>query len=188
MRALLTLILINLPLALWATPKKLELKGQIKFISDAPVERIVGTAEGFGQLSLDFEDLSGIKGEIEVPVKSMKTGNAMRDAHLYSATWLDAEGFPKISFSFGSVKVLSIEEKGAIKLAKLEAAGRFKLHGVEIPLTAPVQLKWKEEKVKASFSFQIKLADYQIKGKSGIVGSKVGELIDISGSLKGRAK
>lgn len=184
----LTLLSLLLATSAWAAPSTLDLKGQVKFISDAPGERIVGTAEGAGALTLDPADPKSLKGALTVPVAGMKTGNDIRDEHLRSATWLDAAQHPEISFTLESVEVVEQKEKGAIKLAKLKVKGKFKLHGVETPLDAPATLKSKGDKFKLSTEFQIKLADYSIKGKSGVVGDKVGETIDISATFKGELR
>ena len=43
-------------------------------------------------------------------------------------------------------------------------------------------------KSKITTKFAIKLADYKVEGKAGLVGSKVGESIDCEATLVGKAK
>lgn len=171
-----------------AAPKTLEVKGNANWISEAPVEKIVGTASGAGNLSVDFGDLSTLKGSITMPVASMKSGNTQRDDHLKGAEWLDAAQFPEIKFEVTSVKVTAPPSGDDIKEATVDVTGKFTLHGVTTDLTAPATLKWKGDKVKIETAFVVKLADYNVSGKQGVVGDKVGETIDVKVSLKGIAK
>lgn len=178
--------LLALPAIAFAGPT--ELKGQMKFVSEAPVEKIVGTADGKASLNLDLNDLTKITGKITVPVASMKTGNDIRDSHLQGEEWLDVKKFPEIVFEVTSVTAKPTETKGEVKSAEVEVTGKFTLHGVTTDLKAPATIKWKGDKVKISTNFTIKLADYKVKGKEGIVGSKVGETIACEATLKGVAK
>lgn len=172
----------------FAAPSTLKVKGQANWISDAPVERIVGTAAGTGELSVDLADLTTLKGTITMPVDSMKSGNDTRDEHLKGTDWLDAKQFPDITFEVTAVKVVEAPKGDAVKEAKVEVSGKFTLHGVATDLTAPATLKWKGDKVKIDTAFVVKLADYKVAGKDGVVGDKVGETIDVKVSLKGLAK
>lgn len=185
MRTLL-LALLALPALAQAAPT--ELKGQMKFVSDAPVEKIVGTADGKATLDINLQDLTKITGKIAVSVASMKTGNDMRDDHLRSAEWLDAAKHPEMSFDVVSVTAKPTQTKGEVKSAELEVTGKFTLHGVTTDLKAPATIKWKGDKVKISTKFTIKLAEYKVKGKEGIVGQKVGETIACEATLKGAVK
>ncbi len=172
-----------------AATKAVELGGQMKFLSDAPVEKIFGTVDGVsGKLATDAADLAKTTGKFTVPVASMKTGNDKRDEHLRNDAWLDAAKFPEITFDVKSVKVLEDDKATPVRTAKLEATGDLTVHGVTVPLTAPVEIKWKDDKVKASTKFTVKLADHKITGANGVIGKKVGETIQIEGTLQGTAR
>ena len=69
-------------------------KGKFKFTSKAPKEDIFGTATGQATLSGDIADITTVKGSITVPVKTMETGNTVRDDHLRGPDWLDERAFP----------------------------------------------------------------------------------------------
>jgi len=170
-----------------AAPGGLDVSGTINWISDAPVEKIIGTADGKASLTVDFADLSTLKGTFTVAVKSMKTGNEKRDSHLMGTTWLDAEAHPEITFVIKSIKVGEAPTGDAVKTATVEATGDFTCHGKTKAITAPVTLKWKGKKVKISTVFEVSLDDYGIEGKSGIVGNKVGKTIAVNATFKGKA-
>lgn len=163
---------------------------QIEWVSEAPMEKIKGTADTVtGSLTIDPAKLEGIKGKISFPVASMKSGNATRDRHLAGKDWLDAEAFPNVSFDIAKVSVAGVEGDKA----QLRAEGTMEMHGVKVRMTIPVTLTWKAASaqtakvpgdwVKIDTKFNVKLADFKVAGKSGVVGSKVGETIAISTAL-----
>lgn len=165
-------------------------KGKFKFTSKAPKEDIFGTATGQATLSGDIADITTVKGSITVPVKTMETGNTVRDDHLRSPDWLDEKSFPNIVFDVESVALNgAVSEEKGMKAAKVKVTGKFTLHGVTTPLTSDATIKWKDDgKAKITTSFTIALADYKVKGKAGIVGSKVGTTIACEATLVGSLK
>jgi hypothetical protein len=70
-----------------AAPKTIDLKGQTNWISEAPVEKIVGTADGSGTLTGDLDDLSTLRGTIKFPVASMKSGNFVSASEIAQQRW-----------------------------------------------------------------------------------------------------
>jgi len=174
--------------AVCAAPQGAELKGQATFISDAPVEKIEGTGDATGTFSVDFADLSTLKADLKVPVASMKTGNTTRDDHMRGAEWLEADKCADISFSVKSTKSIKSETQGEVTEHQVEVTGDFTVYCVSKPLTVPATIKVKGDKMKISTKFELSLADFDIKGKAGVVGEKVGKTIAISTSLNGVLK
>jgi len=168
-------------------------KNQFTWTSDAPLERIRGTAEGVaGSLTVDPKNLSTIKGTISAQVTTMKTGNTTRDGHLRSAGWLDADNYPAISFTVTSVRDLKVD--GAT--ATGTAVGNFSMHGVTKSISVPFTLKYLDESARTrerapgdlvmiDAEFTISLKDFGVTGAKGMVGSKVGEQISIKAQLFG---
>jgi len=168
---------------------------QFEWLSEAPMETIKGTAPGVqGTFRTNLARLSETTGEVQVPVATMKTGNPIRDGHVRSKDWLDADAHPNITFKIEQVEKVVVT---GIK-ATLTVAGAFTLHGVTKRMTVPVALTWMAagEKTKSvpgdwlkfELKFAVKLADYAVAGKRGIVGKKVGESIQIEGVLYGHTK
>jgi polyisoprenoid-binding protein YceI len=189
MKNILSFILVPMmATSLLAAPNTADIKGQANFVSEAPVEKIEGTGDAMGTLSLDLADISTIKGNIKVPVASMKTGNDTRDDHMRAAEWLDAAACPDIAFEVKSAKVVSSETKGEVTEHTLEVSGAFSVHCKTKDTTVKASLKVKGDKVKISSSFDIALADFEVKGKAGVVGEKVGKSIAIQVSLNGALK
>jgi len=170
-------------------------QNHIKFVSDAPMERINGTASGItGQFKMDPANLESTTGTFTVDVRSMKTAISKRDEHMYSAMWLDAGKYPTISFDVKGLKDLKVESHEGHRVAKGTAYGTFNCHGVSKPLSASVTITYQPEsaatKKRASgdlmmidATFSVALADHGITGKGDIIGSKVGETIEIEAIL-----
>jgi len=170
-------------------------KNALTFDSDAPLEKIHGTADGItGTFRLDPTNLELTKGEIIVPVRSMKTAITKRDEHMYGAKWLDADKYPNITFVFKSLKDVKATLKDGRYVASGKAVGTFMCHGVSKPLIADVTITYvpqnDETKKRASGNFvmvtadfSVALADYNITGTGDIVGTKVGKEIKIQANL-----
>lgn len=168
-------------------------KNQFTWVSDAPLEKINGTAEGIsGTLTLDPKNVAGIRGTISAQVATMKTGNGTRDGHLRSDQWLDAAKYPTISFTVTSVKDVSITGASATGTA----IGNFTMHGITKSVAVPFTLKYIEESAKTrerapgdlvmlTAQFSISLKDFNVAGSRGTIGSKVGETIVVKAQLFG---
>ncbi len=168
-------------------------KNQFTWLSDAPLETIKGTCEGItGRLTLDPKNIGATRGTVSAQVATMKSGNATRDGHIKDAQWLDAGGSPTISFSITSVGNVKINGNSATAVA----TGRFTMHGVTRNIAVPFKLTYVVESsatqkrapgdlVMMTAEFDLKLADFNIAGAKGYIGSKVGATIKITAQLYG---
>ena len=169
-----------------AFAESLDMKAKAKWVSEAPVEKIVGSAAGQAKLTMNGDDLNSIRGTITFKVDTMRSGNTTRDEHLRSAKWLDAENHNEITFTVENVKVNGEKNKQVMT----EVIGKMSIHGITQPMTANAKIKVikKEDgrkKMRIKTHFVIELGKYEIKGKKGIVGKKVGEKIDVNATLIG---
>jgi len=168
-------------------------KNQFIWISTAPLESIKGSAETVtGSLLIDPANLAAMKGTVTALTKSMKTGNATRDNHLWSAEWMNVAKYPTITFKITSVTNLKITGNTATGYAN----GDFTMHGVTKQVLVPFGMSYIVANAKTrerasgdlvSFNakFTIALKDYGVAGTEGVVGSKVGETVDITAQLFG---
>ena len=171
-------------------------KNQFTWNSDAPLEKIKGSAEGVsGSFTLDPQNVASIRGTITAKVATMKTGNATRDGHLKGADWLDAKKFPTISFTIASVSNVSVSGNKATGTA----TGTFKMRGVSKQIAIPFTITYLDasaatkkrapgDLVLITADFTISLKDFKVAGAKGMVGSKVGETIRVHAQLFGSAK
>jgi len=168
-------------------------KNQFEWISEAPLEKINGTAEGIeGAITFDPKKPNTIKATISAQVSTMRTGNDMRDGHVKSATWLDAEKYPKIIFTATSIK--NVKANGNTLTA--DVIGDFSMHGITKKLTVPMSLHYMDASPKTSerapgdlvminSTFTVSLKDFKVEGSKGTIGNKVGETITINAKLFG---
>ena len=135
-------------------------------------------------------DATGGRVKLAVPVGSLRTGIAMRDEHLRSPMWLDAERYPTITFA--STKA----EKAGDRRWKV--TGDFTMHGVTKALVIEVQATpiAREVIAKAGFtqggkgglsvraSFALKLSDFGVKVPDAAAG-KVSDALAVSVDMLG---
>lgn len=147
----------------------------VTFESHADVETILGnTHTARGKMSVDLDKGTGTV-YISVPVATMRTGVDVRDEHLRSKNWLDAEAFPNISFEGKRSK--PAEGKKDV----VEVTGTFIMHGRKKEMTLPVEWKkiprdasqaagfGKGAWVRFRTEFEVKLSDFDVKVPDGIV-------------------
>lgn len=146
---------------------------RVQFISDAPLETITGINNHVtGSIEVDPNDLSSVRGTVNVRVASMRTGIDLRDEHLRSANWLDAEAHPNATFEITRIEGARRLEPNASTRVRLH--GRFSIHGVtrEIVANAQVRLipvtdQMREnhvsgDTIRAQASFTVRLTDYNV--------------------------
>jgi len=167
-------------------------RNQAMFFSSTPLEDVTGLSNDVkGTITFDVGDVSTLKGSISISTASIKTGIELRDGHLQSANWLDAESYPEITFVIKNVSnVKSLEDN------KLEAkvVGDFTTHGVTKEVIAVVTMTFLDESeqtkqklpgdllgVEAKFS--IVLSDYEVENM--VLGQKVSDSIDITITMVG---
>lgn len=158
-------------------------KTQFKFLSDAPMEKVPGTADGVtGEITVaDAANPASTQGKITVPVARMKTGNDMRDKHLAGAEWLNASANPTISFEISKFELGKVEGNRASG----KASGRFTLNGKAVDKTVPVDVAYAADKnaLKVTTKFKVSLKDHGVKGKGDIIGTKVSAEVDVDCTL-----
>jgi polyisoprenoid-binding protein YceI len=167
-------------------------RNQAAFFSKTPLEDITGiTNDVKGSVAFNVSDLKTLKGKVSVSAASIKTGIDMRDGHLRSANWLNAESYPEISFEI--IKLNDIKSVADNKIT-VKAAGNFTLHGVTKEVIAEATLTYLDENEQTKMrtpgdllgvqaKFKVKLSDYGINNK--LIGQKVAEDIEINANIVG---
>lgn len=170
-------------------------RNQASFFSTTPLEDIRGLSNDVkGTVTFNVNDIKSLKGMISVSTASIKTGIDLRDEHLRSADWLDADKYPEITFTIKSVKEVKQITDNQLQI---KVVGDFTLKGITKEITADATLTYLDESeqtkmrapgdllgVKATFN--VKLSDFGVKNK--IVGQKVAENIEVSVNMVGSNK
>ncbi len=171
-------------------------RNQATFFSTTMLEDISGmSTDVIGNVTFDVEDIeSTLEGEIIISTASLKSGIDLRDEHIRSADWLDAEQFPEITFKITDVKNLN-EVKENMLTARV--TGEFTCHGVtkevnsDVTLTYLVENEMTKMKMPGDLlgvraKFNIKLSDFGVQHMA--LGKKVADDIEIKVNIVGSNK
>jgi len=171
-------------------------RNQATFFSTTPLEDITGmSTDVWGTVSFDIEDVENtLKGEILISTASLKSGIDLRDEHISSADWLDAEKFPTISFKIKEVTEIEKIEDNKLKAKVL---GEFTVHGVTKEVESDVTLVYLEENEMTKMKMpgdllgvrakiNINLSDYGVQHM--VLGQKVSDEIEINVNIIGSNK
>ena len=174
----------------WADSK--DGRNQAAFISDAPLEKINGLASGINAtVMINPNDITQKPmGKVIVPIGNIKTGIDLRDEHLRSEMWLNAEKYPNAEFQLMGIKNPSSKSLNDGQKVNATLLGKFTVHGktrdVEVPATLTYFKESEKTKARvpgnlliASANFNIKLADYGVMIPDMVVG-KVNDEVQIN--------
>jgi polyisoprenoid-binding protein YceI len=167
-------------------------RNQATFFSETPLEDINGLSNDVkGSVTFDVEDVTTLSGEISISTASIKTGIELRDEHLRSADWLDADNYPEITFTIKSVgNVISLESN---KLTA-KVTGSFTVHGISKEVIVDVTMTYLDESEQTKkraegdllgvrATFHITLSDYDVEHM--VLGERVSDNIEVGVNLVG---
>lgn len=169
---------------------------EIKFLLDAPIETIKGTAHDIkGTLTINPQHIEIMRGTITVGTGSLKTGVSLRDNHMLNADWLDAAQYPTITCTIEKcidILVKQLDAASGYALIEGKAVGSFTLHGVTKPIVASFSMTYNKnlapsgESVSVRTQFSLPWKDYGIKGRKGLANMTVGETAIVTATLSGQ--
>ncbi len=116
---------------------------KLTFFSTTPLEDITGVSNAVkGKVTFNVADIKTLKGSISIPVSSLKTGIELRDEHMKSKNWMDAENYPDITFLIKNVSDVKIEADNKLQT---KVTGDFTAHGVTKEIVVPISLTYLDE-------------------------------------------
>lgn len=174
-------------------------RNSVTFKSTAPLEDIVGTSNeitGYIQFNPSHPENGG-HGEFTVPVASLNTGIPLRDEHLRSADWLNAGAYPDIKLTVKNIKnIKEVKSSGDAQTYDITFMGNLSFNGKTRYTEVKGRMTYLQESeatkqrmpgdlVAVRAELNIPLAEFDVIGPEGmgIIGSKVGETIDVEISL-----
>ncbi len=123
-------------------------------------------------------DLAGVRGWVEAPVHTLKTGNGKRDRDLNKS--MESDKYPTLRFELTGVT----RRDGPSDSIGVVLRGRLQIHGVsrEVELPGSVQFTGTDARVRTDFPLNLK--DYRIGGLSKLLGMlKMYEDIEVHADL-----
>ena len=139
-------------------------QGVLGFDGRATMGDFTGTTSTMSGQMTGGSDLSLVRGWVEAPVNTLKTGNGRRDRDLNKS--MESDKFPTMRFDLRQVTPgVSRGDTTAVTLG-----GSFMIHGVTREVTMPATVISQGGSIRLRSSFPMNLNDYQIGGLSKMLG------------------
>ncbi len=132
-------------------------EGKISFFSDAPMEKI----EAHNTKATSVWDTESGKMEFAVLIKAFQFEKALMQEH-FNENYMESDKYPKATFKgeIADTKKVNLSKDGEYPVT---VKGQMEIHGVTKELQAPGKIIVKGGAVKATSSFEVAVADYNIQ-------------------------
>ena len=152
--------------------------GTLSFDGHATAGDFTGTTTTVAGQVVGAPDLTGVRGWVEAPVQTLKTGNGKRDRDLNKS--METDKYPKMRFDLSRVTRRGASEDSV----GVVLHGQLRIHGVtrEVELPGSIQLSGSQARLRTDFPLNLK--DYHIGGLSKLLGMlKMYEEIEVHADL-----
>lgn len=139
--------------------------GALSFDGRATLGDFTGTTTTVSGDLAGGTSLTEVRGWVEAPVATLKTGNGRRDKDLNKS--MESDTFPTIRFDLEQVRTQW--ERG--DSAAVGLTGKFTIHGVVQERTFDAIVLFEDDAVRLKASLPMNLKDYQIRGLSKFLGT-----------------
>ena len=148
--------------------------GTLSFEGHGTPGDFVGTTSDVTGEMTDADSLGGVRGWVEAPVKSLKTGNDRRDRDLNKS--MESDKYPNLRFTLTGVTVQSSFADSAV----VSLLGTMDIHGVSRDVSLPGTVLVSPGVVHLRSDFPLNLKDYRIGGLTKMLGMlRMDELIKV---------
>lgn len=138
--------------------------GELSFDGFATVGDFTGTTTTVRGEMTGGEGLEAVRGWVEAPVKSLKTGDRRRDRDLNKS--MESDKHPTMRFELTGVTPQRVHADTAV----VRLRGRLTLHGVTRDVVLPARVVPEGERLRLQSGFPLDLGDYEIGGLSKMMG------------------
>jgi polyisoprenoid-binding protein YceI len=138
--------------------------GTLSFDGRATLGDFTGTTTTITGELVGGAALSAVRGWVEAPVATLKTGNGKRDRDLNKS--MESDKYPTIRYELSGVTPNGVRGD----TTDVTLAGRFLIHGVTREVEFPAQVIWQGEHIRLQAKTPLNLKDYQIGGLSKMLG------------------
>ena len=139
-------------------------EGILSFDGRATAGNFTGATTTVSGKMTGGDGLSTVRGWVEAPVKSLKTGNNRRDRDLNKS--MESEKYPTIRFELTGV---TAPEPPSDSLP-VTLQGRFIIHGVTRETSVPAHVTFGPDGVRVRGTTPLNLKDYEIGGLTKMLG------------------
>lgn len=138
--------------------------GTLSFDGHATVGDFVGTTTAVTGRIAGAEEISGVRGWVEAPVRTLTTGDSKRDKDLNKS--MESDKYPNIRFELTGI----IPKRGASDDLTATLQGALTIHGVSRKVAIPARLQLNGSQARVRSDFPLNLKDYRIGGLSKMLG------------------
>ncbi len=139
--------------------------GTLSFDARATLGRFTGTTTRLSGQITGGPGLETIRGWVEAPVDSIRTGNGLRDRDMRRA--LDSGAHPLIRFDLAEVRPSPMQ--GQEMVATL--VGRFTIHGTSRDVSLPATLTWGPDGIRLRALVPMDVRDFGVTRLSKALGT-----------------
>jgi polyisoprenoid-binding protein YceI len=147
-----------------AVPDGRVVSGILSFDGHATAGDFTGTTRMVSGNLLGAPDITGVRGWVEAPVRTLKTGNGRRDRDLNSS--MESERFPVIRFDLARLTPTG----GTRDSLGVLLHGALLIHGVRRNVELPGTIEFDGSRARLRSDFRLNLKDYRIGGLSKLLG------------------
>lgn len=138
--------------------------GTLSFDGRATAGDFVGTTTTVSGQLTGAPDLTSVRGWVEAPVKTLKTGNGKRDKDLNKS--MESDKYPVLRFDLARISKTggTGDSLGAV------LHGTLVIHGVSRSVDLPGTIQFRGSTARVHSDFPLNLKDYRIGGLSKLLG------------------
>jgi polyisoprenoid-binding protein YceI len=145
-------------------PSGLLASGMLSFDGHATVGDFTGTTSTVTGQITGAPDISGVRGWVEAPVQTLKTGDSKRDKDLNKS--MESSKYPNLRFDLNRI----IAKGSAGDSIPVTLHGTLTIHGVTRRLELPGTIEFKGTNARVRSDFPLNLKEYGIGGLSKMLG------------------
>jgi polyisoprenoid-binding protein YceI len=138
--------------------------GTLSFDGRATAGDFVGTTTTVSGQLTGAPDLTSVRGWVEAPVKTLKTGNGKRDKDLNKS--MESDKYPVLRFDLARVS----RTGGTGDSLGVVLHGTLAIHGVSRAVDLPGTVRFSGATARVHTDFPLNLKDYRIGGLSKLLG------------------
>jgi polyisoprenoid-binding protein YceI len=140
------------------------ISGRLSFDGHATAGDFTGTTDSVAGQLQGAPDLTGVRGWVEAPVRSLKTGNGKRDKDLNKS--MESDKYPVLRFDLARVT----RSGGSGDSVGVVLHGMLHIHGVTRDVELPGTVRLTGSNARVHTDFPLNLKDYRIGGLSKLLG------------------
>jgi polyisoprenoid-binding protein YceI len=140
------------------------LSGTLSFDGHATAGDFTGTTSTVSGRLIGAADLAEVRGWVEAPVRTLKTGDGKRDKDLNKS--LESEKYPLLRFDLARVA----RRGGSADSVAVLLYGELRIHGVTRSVALPATVQFTDSTTRLRSDFPLNLKDYRIGGLSRMLG------------------